>query len=100
MKKLLILLCLPIFFTSCFPTKEMRIVKTHEEVMNEHCKNKNKSEILLKLGPPDRSTDDGKNGEILIYDDSVERTSSRGITSFYKIFGVPMATSNTSAYRR
>ena len=77
MKKLfLMFLCAQFFFSSCLPTKQLRIVKTHQQVMDEKCSNK--AEILLDLGPADRSTDDGRNGEILIFDESYTVTKSRG----------------------
>ena len=66
--------------------------------MDEQCNNKTKSEILLKLGAPDRSTDDGNNGEILVFDDSYTITNASGsaTTSIYEIFGVPVASTKTS----
>ena len=101
MKKLLLLFFAQIFLTSCFTMRtivEERIIKTHEEVMDDQCNNKTKSEILLKLGAPDRSTDDGNNGEILVFDDSYTITNASGsaTTSIYEIFGVPIASTNTS----
>ena len=87
-----------IFLSSCMSTGEWIIVKTHEEVMDEQCDNKTKSEILIKLGAPDRSTDDGNNGEILVFDNSYTKTYTSGSsnTSIYEIFGVPVASTKTS----
>ena len=91
--------CIIIFFlSSCRPTQELIVIQTHKEVMDEQCENKNKSEILIKLGAPDRTTDDGNNGEILVFDESYVKTYTQGRsnTSVYEIFGVPRASTKIS----
>ena len=97
-KLLLILLCLPFLFTSCRPTQELVVTKTHVEVMDAQCNNKNKADILLNLGAPDRITEDGNDGEILIFDESYTRTNTEGneFTSFYELFGLPFSYTDKS----
>ena len=103
MKKLLLLFFAQIFLTSCFTTRtivEERIVKTHDESMDEQCKNKTKSEILLKFGGNYISTDDGNNGEILVFDDSYTVTSGASLISIDDIFGVSIYNATTSKVKQ
>jgi hypothetical protein len=64
----LVVICLT---TSCMTTKYMTsVTRTHEQVMNSM---RTKSDVYQRFGPPEKVTEDGSTGSILVYTEQSTR---------------------------
>ena len=63
-KSICLLLSCAILLMSCYSTKYVSL----QDDYKAKCNGKSHAEIIELLGPPDRTTSDGKGGEILIYE--------------------------------
>ncbi|MBO7143351.1 MAG: hypothetical protein J6T71_02880 [Paludibacteraceae bacterium] len=63
-KSICLLLSCSIILASCYSTKYVSLQDDYNAKLN----GKSYADIIVLLGPPDRTTPDGKNGEILIYE--------------------------------
>lgn len=63
-KSICLILAGSVLFASCHTTQYVSL----QDDYNAQLKGKNHAEIIELLGPPDRTTSDGKDGEILIYE--------------------------------
>tara|TARA_B110000467_G_scaffold108143_1_gene98514 strand:+ start:264 stop:899 length:636 start_codon:yes stop_codon:yes gene_type:complete len=76
------------------------ILKTHNQVCAEMCIGYNKGDIIENMGPADRKTEDGRGGEILVYNQESVMSSSENRTAygFWKFSGTPGSISKTLKY--
>ena len=80
LQNILLLLILPLYFSSC--STKYKVIKSHETVCDELCISNSKADIISVFGPPDRKTEDGLDGEILVYEKRMTRSQSANKTYY------------------
>lgn len=86
-------------FSSCSTVKNLEVMQSHESVCDEICNGKSKGDIISLFGPPDRKTEDGYDGEIIVYTQETVNTVSQS-NSFFGVWissKLPVALTNTKS---
>jgi len=83
--------CVPYQASSSITTKpaaDTKTFKQQEEETMDSWLNHQKSELIQQMGPPDRTTNDAKDGEILIYEQTVNFPNPYGPVTRMRMFYV------------